>query len=253
MALKFWIQAKTATLDAIRNFAYRHNYEVTQLSEHDVAPHYREFYDRVRPFTMTSLSRIYSVIASVEHVLRNRIPGSFVECGVWKGGSTMAALLAFKHNGDTSREAYLFDTFEGMVAPGQFDGAAERNLHSRFARQDGGSDWCRAVIDEVRSNVATCGYPMAHVHLVQGKVEDTVPEKCPPQISVLRLDTDWYESTKHELNHLYPRVVPGGIVIIDDYGAWAGARRAVDEYLAEHHIQAFLHRIDTTGRMFFKP
>jgi hypothetical protein len=87
---------------------------------------------------------------------------------------------------------------------------------------------------------------------IKGKVEETIPEQAPAQIALLRLDTDWYESTYHELVHLYPRLSPGGILIIDDYGHWAGARKAVDEYFAEHRLNLFLHRIDYTGRICIK-
>jgi hypothetical protein len=85
-----------------------------------------------------------------------------------------------------------------------------------------------------------------------GKVEDTIPADIPEKIALLRLDTDWYESTKHELIHLFPRLQKGGVLIIDDYGFWKGARKAVDEYFAENNIQILLNRIDDTGRMAIK-
>lgn len=87
---------------------------------------------------------------------------------------------------------------------------------------------------------------------VKGKVEDTVPEKAPDRISLLRLDTDWYESTYHGLLHLYPRLSVGGVLIIDDYGHWAGAKKAVDQYLNENHLKLLLNRIDDTGRIGVK-
>ena len=89
--------------------------------------------------------------------------------------------------------------------------------------------------------------------MVKGKVEDTLPGHAPDHIAVLRLDTDWYASTKHEMEHLYPRLARGGVLIIDDYGHWAGSRQAVDEYLAEHGIHLLLNRTDYTGRMALKP
>src|SRR5262249_25761216 len=110
--------------------------------------------------------------------------------------------------------------------------------------------WCYSGLDEVASNMRSTGYPDDLVHLVKGKVEETIPGAAPAQIAVLRLDTDWYESTRHELEHLYPRLAPGGVLIIDDYGYWAGARKAVDEYFQG---SLFLSRIDGTGRIAIKP
>jgi hypothetical protein len=91
------------------------------------------------------------------------------------------------------------------------------------------------------------------VNLVKGPVESTIPATIPDQLAILRLDTDWYESTKHELDHLYPRLVSGGILIIDDYGHWQGARQAVDEYFARQNLKPLLSRIDYTCRIMIKP
>ena len=96
------------------------------------------------------------------------------------------------------------------------------------------------------------GYDIARTHFVAGDVEQTIPGVVPEQISLLRLDTDWYESTRHELKHLYPRLIRGGVLIIDDYGHWKGARQAVDEYLAETGAKLLLNRIDYTGRAAVK-
>jgi hypothetical protein len=106
------------------------------------------------------------------------------------------------------------------------------------------NEWCVAGVQSVRKNVLSTGYPEEKLHLVQGKVEDTLPAAAPERIALLRLDTDWYESTRHELVHLYPRLVPNGVLIIDDYGDWVGAKEAVDE---------FLSRMDNTGRLIIKP
>lgn len=95
-------------------------------------------------------------------------------------------------------------------------------------------------------------YPSEHIHFIKGKAEDTIPRHAPRQIALLRLDTDWYESTKHELEHLFHRLSPGGVIIIDDYGFWKGARKAVNEYFLDNNIAILLTRMDETGRMAIK-
>lgn len=204
---------------------------------------------QVLPYTMTSPARIFAVCAAARYVEANRIAGAFVECGVWKGGSSMAAALTFK----TPRPMVLFDTFEGMSQATEHDRQARTGqLASSMFREAGPRDalWCYSPLEEVKRNMDSTGYPAAEITYVKGKVEDTLPDAAPAQIAVLRLDTDWYESTRHELEHLYPRLAPGGVLIIDDYGYWSGARKAVDEYFCDSLL---LNRIDNTGRMAIKP
>lgn len=88
--------------------------------------------------------------------------------------------------------------------------------------------------------------------ILKGKVEDTIPNVLPDTISLLRLDTDWYESTKHELTYLYPKLTKKGILLIDDYGYWQGSKKAVDEYIEEEKLSIFLNRIDLSGRLAVK-
>ena len=107
-------------------------------------------------------------------------------------------------------------------------------------------------MEVVKKNIFSIGYDPEKIHFVQGKVEDTIPATIPEKISLLRLDTDWYESTKHELEHLFPRLSKGGILILDDYGHWQGARKAADEYFNNNHISIFLSRADYTGRIAVK-
>jgi len=204
---------------------------------------------RVLPHTMTSPARIVAVCSAVRYVEANNIPGAFVECGVWKGGSSMAAALTFR----TPRPLFLFDTFEGMTDPTANDRhSASGQLASAMLRKADphATIRCYSPLEEVKRNMDSTGYPPADISYIKGKVEDTVPAAAPEQIAVLRLDTDWYESTRHELEHLYPRLSPGGVLIIDDYGYWAGARKAVDEYFRD---SLFLGRIDNTGRIAIKP
>ncbi|HYS07594.1 MAG TPA: TylF/MycF/NovP-related O-methyltransferase [Myxococcales bacterium] len=199
--------------------------------------------------TMTSPERIVALAEAVRYVCRNRIPGAVVECGVWRGGSMMAAALTLKEQGDTSRELVLFDTFEGMSPPAARD-VNLRGTHADLAAPKGSSAASQEV---VAAGVASTGYPMDRVRLVKGKVEETIPAHAPGEIALLRLDTDWYASTLHELEHLYPRLSRGGVLIIDDYGHWKGAKEAVDVYFQRLSPRPMLSRIDYTGRSCIRP
>ena len=212
---------------------------------------------RVEPFTMTSRQRVVGLIDAVKYVVSNRVPGAFVECGVWRGGSMMAAALTLIELGDTSRELFLFDTFEGMTPPTSKDALADGTPASELLRgarrDDPHGYWCIADQKDVQQNILSTGYPPAKIRLVPGKVEETIPEHAPEAIALLRLDTDWYESTRHELVNLYGRLARHGVLIIDDYGHWQGARRAVDEFLATLEMKPFMTRLDYTGRLLIKP
>ncbi|MFW6116817.1 MAG: TylF/MycF/NovP-related O-methyltransferase, partial [bacterium] len=200
--------------------------------------------------------RVNALIEAVRYIVDNEIRGALVECGVWKGGSVMAIALALKELGDEGRELYLYDTFSGMSAPTAGDvsifGTIAKNEYSRISDSTPPVDWCLCPLKEVKQNVFSTGYPEDKIHFVEGKVETTIPQVTPSRISLLRLDTDWYESTKHELIHLFPLVERGGVMIVDDYGHWAGAKRAVDEYIQENNLCVLLNRIDYTGRIAVK-
>jgi O-methyltransferase len=192
----------------------------------------------------------------VRYVAGNDIPGAIVECGVWKGGSMMAVALTLLALGKQDRDLHLFDTFEGMPEPSELDisheGTAATTDFEKTRISDDSSEWCRAPLDLVQQAVRSTGYDPSRIHLVKGKVEDTIPDAAPGQIALLRLDTDWYESTRHELEHLFPRLSTGGVIVIDDYGHWQGARQATDEYLAKNRIPLLLNRIDYTARIGVK-
>ena len=214
--------------------------------------------NEVGEFTMTSPERISALVQAIRFVVENRIEGAIVECGVWRGGSTMAAALTLKELGDETREIYLYDTFAGMSAPTDADiditGASAQGKFGDTKTSEESSTWCLSTVDEVRQNVFSTGYPRNQFPFVEGKVEDTIPTNVPSgAIALLRLDTDWYESTKHELVHLFPLLAENGPLIVDDYGHWQGQKRAVDEYFSEHNLQIFLSRIDYTGRIGIKP
>lgn len=168
----------------------------------------------------------------------------------------MAMALTLKDLNINDRHLYLYDTYSGMSAPGDDDvSIIGTNAHQKFSETKitaDSSDWCLSSLPDVKKNVFSTGYKKEYFHFIEGKVEDTIPENIPEKIAILRLDTDWYESTKHELLHLFPLLQPNGVLIIDDYGHWEGAKKAVDEYFEEKKITILLNRIDYTGRIAIK-
>jgi O-methyltransferase len=223
----------------------------------DFTPHHISILTEVGTYTLTSPERIFSLIEAVSHVARRKIPGAIVECGVWRGGSMMAAALTLRGMNCDDRDLYLFDTFQGMTKPQVVDvHASGHSAMPEFIREQIGEDSsasCFASLGDVEAAMARTGYNPDRVYFIRGKVEETIPGQAPESIALLRLDTDWYESTRHELEHLFPRLSPGGILIIDDYGDWQGARKATDEFIANHAPGLFLSRIDDTGRLAVKP
>ena len=209
----------------------------------------------VKPWTMTSYDRIFALVVAVRYVAANAIPGDVVECGVWRGGSMQAVARTLVAAGAADRELHLFDTFEGMPPPSEADrrirsGPTAEQMLAEQPRT--GLVWAIASLEDVQAGMAQTGYPESLVHYHPGRVQDTIPGGAPERIALLRLDTDWYESTKHELEHLYDRLTPGGVLIIDDYDYWEGSRKAVDEFVAETGARLLLVPIDT-GRIAVKP
>ena len=212
----------------------------------------------VKKYTLTSPQRMHALMESVKHIVENKIEGSIVECGVWKGGSMMLVSQTLKKLNHTGYDLYLYDTFEGTTKPSEVDldymGNSMLNAWNKEfegkKKLPSSADY--ASIEEVQKNIFMTGYPKNKIHFIKGRVEETIPSHIPEKISILRLDTDWYESTKHELEYLFPRLSSGGILIIDDYGHFKGAKKAVDEYFKKNEIKSFIHRIDYTGRLVVK-
>ncbi|MEA2701846.1 MAG: O-methyltransferase [Candidatus Parcubacteria bacterium] len=239
----------------IQRFLARFGYRLQNVTQSTADDRFRNIHEAVRTYTMTSYERQQALFDAVNYIEDNRIEGAIVECGVWKGGSSMLAALTLLERGSADRTLYLYDTYAGMSEPT----ASDVNIHGRAAgarwrelARDGMNEWDYASLDEVRSNLRSTGYPESKTVFVKGKVEETVPGTVPERIALLRLDTDWYESTRHELEHLFPRLVRGGVLILDDYGHWQGARKAVDEYFKGSPVPIFLNRIDYTGRIAVK-
>jgi hypothetical protein len=228
------------------------------LAELDAAD--RDIVERALPYTMTGVARLQALVDAVRYCVSRDVPGAFAECGVWKGGSMLAMALTLQELGSTDRDLYLYDTFEGMTEPTEADVSAYSApaLDTWTDAQERGESAFPELADAagfdertVRELIVATGYPAERVHVAVGPVEHTLPEHAPPALALLRLDTDWYESTRHELEHLYPRLSDGGVLLIDDYGHWEGARRAVDEYFAARD-PLLLARIDYTGRIAVK-
>lgn len=218
-------------------------------------------YTRVRPYTMTNPRRIAALAEAVRYVVKRGIPGAFAECGVWRGGSVLGMILTLQELGVNDRDLYLYDTFSGMSQPtpddvSRFEAPALDTWQE--AQANGRRGWSGLFGDQVfgeeqvRAMLTATGYPGERIHIVAGTVEQTLPAQAPAQLALMRLDTDWYESTRHELVHLYPRLASGGVLIVDDYGHWDGCRKAVDEYFSVDCAPLFLQRVDYSARIAVK-
>jgi len=202
--------------------------------------HFAQLFRRVKPLTMCSYARLLNLHRAVLYVEEKQIPGDIVECGVARGGS--AAMMALTLN-SCSRRVWMFDTFEGLPEPSQ------DNPDYRIASLYTGT--CRGSLEEVRSSLRQLGIEKSAI-LVPGLFQQTLPTCGVQSIAILHVDGDWYESVMTTLDNLYDRVSKGGIIQLDDYGHWAGARRAVDEFMKKRRITQPLRWIDFSGRQLTK-
>lgn len=222
-------------------------------------PFFIEIFPIIKPHTITSSFGpvpLWVLYKSIEYIVKHKIPGDIAECGVWNGGSMLLAAKALLHFGDPSRRIFLYDTFTGMPKPDDVDKRWDGipTLPTWENAQAEGRTWgYGGTVDMVRQVMRTSGYPENKLVFVEGLVEDTTPGTMAEQLCLLRLDTDFYKSTYHELMHLYPTLSSGGILIIDDYGQYQGARLATDQYIAENNLRLFLSRIDYSIRLAVKP
>jgi len=222
----------------------------------DMEKDFLVIWNEVKSYTMTSIERGYSLFKAVEYIVKNRIPGDFVECGVWKGGSCMIVAMTLELFKEKDRMIYLYDTYEGMPKPTKEDviswngrSVLEKWEEDRSGEKDNFGTWA-VGLEEVKENIFKTSYPRENFVFIPGDVQKTLGKDTPENIALLRLDTDWYASTVVELEILYPLVVEKGVLIIDDYGHFDGARKAVDEYFEDRTI--LLNRIDYTGRIGVK-
>jgi hypothetical protein len=221
-------------------------------------PEDRAIVEAALPYTMTGPARLQALVDAVRYCVAREIPGAFAECGVWRGGSILAMILTLQRLGAADRDLWLYDTFAGMTEPTERDVSPLEAPALETWRASSGRPYPELFSpedfneDAVRRTLEATGYDPRRLHLVAGPVERTLPERAPERLALLRLDTDWYESTRAEMEHLYPRLVTGGVLIVDDWGHWDGARRAVEEHFAAHGDPLLLHRIDYTARIGVK-
>lgn len=197
---------------------------------------------------MTSHERVAGLHRALLSTYHDNIRGDFIECGVYMAGNVIIAKKFFDSVEDFDRKFYAFDTFEGMTRPSEND---PKKAHRWW--DNVGS--CEASLDQVIEEFSKHHILDNRVLFIKGDVGETLLEEknVPKEIAILRLDTDWYESTKLELHILYKNLVPGGYLIIDDYGYWSGCRKAVDEFFGQDFVENNFEKLDRTGIMFRKP
>jgi len=241
----------------IKSILRRLDIEISRNSSHkfpvEVTKTEIEVLKKVAPITMTSTGRLSGLAIAMRYLKDNGIAGDIVECGVWAGGSIGAASLLGASD-PIKRQYWLFDTFEGMTRPSINDPLSAMNGYIDSKHSEGeGSSWCEVNESQVRRNLTDVGVDLDACVFVAGDVANTLRRgDLPKKIALLRLDTDWYESTLVELEVLFPRIVRGGVLIIDDYGHWEGARKAVDEYFGKLEFKPLLIPLDYTGRIGLK-
>ena len=224
-------------------------------------PVFKNIWEQIQPYTMTSVERGYALYTSVRYIVEKNIKGNIVESGVWRGGSSMLIALTLLEFDTSDRNLFLFDTFSGMPEPEHIDvdlhgNSAKEQLvrHSDSLKES--NIWAYAEIENVKINMALTGYPAEKIHYIQGDVTTTAPQAITNSLALLRLDTDWYASTKSEMQNFWPRLNRNGVLLIDDYGHWLGAKKAVDEFFTTKEAAGsqpvYLHTIDYTGRLVVK-
>jgi len=239
----------TFGLEVHREKKHRPPIELTK-QESDIVKYVKD-----KHLSMSSYENLWTTLLTCKHAVEKGIEGDFVETGVWRGGNALVAAAYFKLYG-VSKKVYLFDTYEGMTIPTDHDIKAS---NGEFAigkfhelQKETHNEWCYASIEDVKNNFHSCGL-LENAVFIKGDVCKTLDSVAlPKDICVLRLDTDWYESTKKGMEVLYPKISLGGAFIFDDYGHWSGAKEAIDEYFKVNRNRPFLHYVDFSCRMGIK-
>ena len=195
----------------------------------------------IRRNTMVGPARMESLARLAQRIEDDEVPGDVVECGVYMGG-TAAILARSATHSRIPRTVWLFDAFEGMPPATPADGPQARTWVGNLVSSP----------EKVQRLLHRAGADLSRVRIVPGLFQQTFPSARIPQIALLNIDADWYESVKLCLETFYNAVVPGGFISIDDYGAWPGCRLAVDEFFRRHALTFPLERVDQTARWFQK-
>jgi len=238
----------------LRILFYLHGIKKSKNFPTEIKEEEKEIIKLSSKYTMTDTITMWALIQSIKNVIQNKIDGDFVECGVWRGGNLILCQKYFDLQ-HIKKKIYGFDTFEGMVEPKEIDidyrNIPASEMYSLFKSDGEKSNLACCSLDEVNNNIIET-VPKNNIKLIKGRVENTLLEEknLPEKISILRLDTDWYESTKIELEVLYPRLMSGGFLIIDDYAHFLGCRKAVDEYFKDN--MPYLHYVNYTCRLIIK-
>ena len=251
---------KKSIKNILEKILKRFGYKIQQIINHVIEEATQDEIDLMKlcdKYSMTSDLRKWALIQSFHYIINNNIEGDFVECGVWKGGNLILLKKLMEKKQINNKKIYGFDTFEGMSEASIHDIKIDKtNANVKFEKlkqkDSNNINWNFASENEVINNFKDNVEKNENLKLIKGKVEDTLlnNDNIPEKISILRLDTDFYESTKTELEKLYPKLSIGGVLIIDDYGSWQGSRKAVDEYFQNKKI--WLHYIDHDGRLLIK-
>lgn len=245
----------------LKNIAKNYGYQISKIKQKELTFPI-EFsnkdieifkYVKEKKLTMISDRRMIENIQIAKFISLNNIKGDFVECGVWRGGSALLVKMIFESYNNNSK-VWLFDTFKGMTKPTNQDIDINGNPAIDFYKQNDNFDfnqWCYASIEEVKYNFKVSGVKIENCNFIEGDVLDTIPKVITQlkNICFLRLDTDWYQSTKLELEYLYPKIIKNGFLVIDDYGYWKGSKKATDEYFTKNKIKKYFSIIDNESRM----
>lgn len=200
--------------------------------------------EKAAPFSLLTIEKLYNLYEAVRYVSERGIPGDFVECGVYKGGAIIMMADALLAHGYEPRRIHLFDTFTG------FTGRSEHDVD--YGGREIGKFTTDSFRHELETNLKIVPYPNEHYVFVEGDVIQTSRDRCPDVISLLRLDTDTYDTTRAELENMFPRLSPGGVLIVDDYGYSRGCRKATDDFFAGHGDRLFLQRPNKGSRTAIK-
>jgi hypothetical protein len=241
----------------IQKIANRFGYTIINNNQRivELSDKQRHLINITNPISMTPQIRRYNLIQALEYIAHYKLEGDLVECGVWKGGN-LVIYKKFIEEKNIKKNIYAFDTFEGMSGQDHNDYIINGRIKAQTILDKDikkiTNDWGVCSLEEVKFNISQRTKNLNNIFFIKGKVEDTLLDamNLPKKISILRLDTDFYQSTKIELEILYKKVCKGGVIIIDDYGHWAGSKKAVDEFFKEKFV--WMHYVDYACRLIIK-